>query len=186
MVRSLTVHSLGLVSALLFSTLAFAAAPDFAALENDNGAVVQPAQPALPSQPAEPEKPHHGHHGLRICKRAGWEAAQPTAEQTEKAKEIIQSVKSVVQQNREAIHAAKKGVFEAWKKHPISKEEVKAALHALHEAKKPVKEAILDARISILNLLSDQQRTAFDHAFIECVKAHHHHHQHPGADEIEN
>src|SRR5579871_3872284 len=138
MVRSLTLSSLGLISALLFSAFAFAAAPDFAALDDSS---VQPTQPAQPDQPTAPQKPHHGHHKMQVCKKIGWEAARPTHEQQERAREIISSVKSVVQQNREAIHAAKKLVFEAWKKHPVSVDEVKAAMRVLHDAKKPVKEA---------------------------------------------
>lgn len=146
--------------ALSLSTAAFAATPDFSAL--DSG--------------LELDGGHGGHGGKHACIHHAWKAAKPTAEQNTQAKALLGSVKTVVERNKDAIKADFHALMAAWAKYPVSKTEVVAAQANLQGGVAPIREAALDAKIGVLNLLSENQRLAFDESLKECVKHHHHHH----------
>jgi hypothetical protein len=148
--------------AVLFSASAFAMSPDFSQFDQQD-----------PSQGGG----DHDHMGQ--CIKASWEAANPTDDQNAKAKDACTEIKSVVDKHKDALKADFKALMETFKAYPIVQGDVVKAETALGGEFMPIHDAVRDGAISILNLLTADQRKAFDAAFMEC--GHHGgHHDGPG------
>lgn len=139
--------------AALVSFPAFAiSSPDFGALEDSGQQMVTP------------------HKKMHRCLKRGWRASRPSDEQKAQAETIMADAKAVMAEHKDAIVMGVQAMKDAWKKHPVSKDEVVAAENTLKEHIMPVKEAFRDAGIEVLNLLSAEQRTNFDTAFESCLE----------------
>jgi hypothetical protein len=141
------------VSAFLFSMAGFAGTPGFSVLDQGQ----DPGQ-------------EHGGGKIGRCMHEGWDATSPTDDQNTQAAAFVQAAKAVVDEHKDGIHQGMHDLMAAWKQHPVSRDSVIAAETELHGHFVPVQEAVRDAQIDILNLLSDDQRTEFDSAFMDCMK----------------
>ena len=104
------------------------------------------------------------------CGHEAWQAAKPTAEQTAAAEAYFAPVKKMFQDNKDAIEAAKAAFMAALKNHPIVKADATSTGKALFDLVMPIKSAAFSAVIDSINLLSLDQRHAFDDAFMACKK----------------
>src|SRR5437773_11851900 len=138
------------VGTLLLSGAAFAAMPSFKNFDAGD-------------EPHQPSK-------LGQCMRTAWESTQPTDDQNQQAQAQCAELKTVVDAHKDAIKTDAQALMVAWSHHPVSRDEVVAAEKALHDEIVPVKEAIRDAGINILNLLSQEQRDEFNQTFIGCMQ----------------
>ena len=142
------------IPALFLSVGALAASPDFSVL----------------AQKQSLEAPGHGpDNKMHECAKNAWQATNPSEDQNHQACDFMHAAKAVMDEHKDAIHDGMHNLFAAWSQHPISKDAVKSAEMALHDHIVPVKEAIEDAQINTLNLLSNEQRSTFDHTFFECL-----------------
>ena len=142
-----------ILCATLVSFPAFAVtSPDFSSLEDSH------------QQMMAPQKKMHR------CIKRGWRAARPSEEQKAQAETLMADAKAVLAEHKDAIVSGVQAMKDAWKKHPVSRDEVVAAENALKEQIMPVKEAFRDAGIEVLNLLSGEQRTSFDAAYTGCIE----------------
>jgi Spy/CpxP family protein refolding chaperone len=112
---------------------------------------------------------HPGMRKMHRCLKKSWKAANPTDQQGDTAKRYMDEAKAVMDQHKDAIHSAMEAMKTAWSKHPIVQAEVVAAEDSLREHGMPVRVAFRDAGINTLNLLSSEQRTAFDNTFKDCI-----------------
>ena len=113
---------------------------------------------------------HEGGHGrIHQCMEEGWDETSPTDEQDAQLAAILSEVRAVVEANKPAMHEAHHALMGAWKKHPVMKDEVVAAEAQMSAAMAPVKAAMRDAGIGMLNLLDADQRALYDSAFMECM-----------------
>ncbi len=114
-----------------------------------------------------------GEHGkgdkLHACVHAGFKSSEMSDEQHKTVHEAMMGAKAVMESHKDAIRAGMGEMMAAWKKHPVVKDEVAAAEANLTSHFAPVKEAMRDALITGLNVLSDEQRGKFDHAFMHCM-----------------
>lgn len=106
---------------------------------------------------------------MHRCVMRGWKRSGATADQSLQAEKFMNDAKAEMMSRKDAIHARVDEVKAAWMKYPIVRDEVAAAETALMAEVLPVKEAFRDAGINALNLLTQEQRTAFDTAFAACV-----------------
>ncbi|MEO5969776.1 MAG: hypothetical protein ABIQ95_07585 [Bdellovibrionia bacterium] len=104
------------------------------------------------------------------CLKKGWKAASTDADQTAKAKAFLQTAQAVLAERKDAIIKDKQAVTEAWAAAQISSEAVESAEMALHNDIQPVHDAYRDAAINALNLLSPDQKMAFNSSFMSCHK----------------
>ncbi len=104
------------------------------------------------------------------CLKKGWEAASPTEDQSAKAKTFMQTAKATLDGKKEALKKDKQALMDAWSASQVSKEAVEAAEMALHNDMMPVRKAFQEAKISALNLLSPEQKTAFNSSVKSCHK----------------
>lgn len=141
-------------SAMLLSVPAFAAIPDFSVLSE-----VQKFQ--MPRDGGE----------IRACFKSAWAAANPAREQNERAREELTAMKTVFEENRAALEGGLMGLLGAWKAHPVSIDDVKAAEEALKTAITPVHEAVRTGSANVLNLLTAEQRSVFDDKLLDCLQA---------------
>ncbi len=141
--------------------------------------VVAAALISLPALAHNPDFLSHGdmgrdfgrhHQKMRECIKSSWDAARPSEDQETKAKALFTAAKGVLDQSRNDIMKDKEALKSAWKKYPISKDEVTTAEMTLSTEMKPVKDAFRNAGIDALNLLSSEQRKSFDTAFEACIK----------------
>ena len=135
--------------ALFISVSAFAMKPDFSAFDHDGG---------------------NGGDKMRTCMKDAWYSADPSEVQNQQAHYFMMGVKAVYEANKEGIMQGMHSMMAAWKKHPVSKDEVVAAEGGLKEHLTPVTEALRDGHINVINLLSIDQRAAFDEAFKACME----------------
>lgn len=127
------------------------------------------------SQKTTLECPRHGHgqdprNKVHECMKNSWVAAAPSDEQNKQARDFMIEARTAIESHKEAIHSGIQNIFAAWSKYPISKEEVVAAEAAVQPEFAAVKDAVQDARIGVLNLLTQDQRTTFDQTFTACIK----------------
>ena len=152
------------LAAFLLASTAFAGSPDFTAFNLDD---------ATPPAPAPAPAPGHPHGGkLHQCMRQAWKMSSPTQDQNKAAHDFVAAVRAVMTQHKDGLHQGMTALKAAWKKYPIAKDEVVAAEASFHEHMMPVKEAVRDAHIGILNLLTAEQRGTFDAAFTSCMHGH--------------
>ena len=146
---------ISVLAAFAISSAAFAAAPDFSVLDDGAGH-------------GGHQGGHHG-GGMHKCMKGAWSAANPSEDQNQKAKGFMNEAKAVFDQHKDGIKQAMHGVMTAWKQYPISKDDVVAAEGVMHDQFSPVGEAMQDAKINTLNVLSADQRAAFDTSFAQCM-----------------
>lgn len=168
---------LPLICAVVLSSRAFAAMPDFemlAAFEDMPGQQ-EPGHPGhqQPGHPGQQQPGHPGHggpgHQMHMCMVQGWKAAKTSEDQNTQARAFMQKAKAVFEAHKDGIKAGMESMKAAWRKHPISKDEVAKAGAGLHEHVAPVMTAGREAHIDIIDLLSPEQRKAFDHGFMHCM-----------------
>jgi len=135
-----------LLAGLVLSASAFAGSPDFSAI-NDGG---------------------HG-RDFEKCAHQAWNSTNPSDDQNTQAKAELEKIKAVYDANKEAIDAGKADAKAAWESYPVDRDQVIATEEALTAAVKPVREAHRDGMITILNLLSAEQRATFDASLKECM-----------------
>lgn len=104
------------------------------------------------------------------CLKEGWKAASPTEDQTAKAKAFIQTAEATLEGKKDALRRDKQALMDAWSASPVSREAVEAAETALYNDMMPVRKAFQEAKINALNLLSPEQKTAFNSAVKSCHK----------------
>jgi hypothetical protein len=107
---------------------------------------------------------------LHTCIKGGWAASKPTDQQESDSKAFIQAARDSWEQNKEAVISAKKDLIAAWSAYPIVAEHVATAETDFQTALAPVKTAMRTSLIGVLNLLSNDQRKAFDQSFMSCMK----------------
>jgi hypothetical protein len=114
---------------------------------------------------------HHGHgHGkMGACMKEAWAATKPSDDQNKQAGAFCETAKAVIDANKDAAKSAMQGLMTEWMKQPVSRDGVIAAEGTAETAFAPIKGAVRDTKISILNLLTADQRKAFDQEFIECL-----------------
>jgi hypothetical protein len=112
-----------------------------------------------------------GGHGdkLQMCTHHAWRAAGTSESQNQQAHQILMGAKAIVDQNKDAVHAAMHVMFAAWGKAPIVRDEVITGENGLKAAIEPVMSAGRDARIDIINLLNSSQRARFDATLHQCM-----------------
>lgn len=108
---------------------------------------------------------------MHQCVHKGFESAKISEEQHKQIHGYMMNAKNVMKEHKEAIHNGMQSMMTAWKKHPISKDEVVAAEGNLQQHMTPVKVAMRDSMIDSLNVLSADQRKDFDSAFASCMKS---------------
>jgi hypothetical protein len=69
-----------------------------------------------------------------------------------------------------AVRTAMQALKATLAKHPISKAEVNSAVEGVHRVGDPLKQAVQDAKIDVINLLSADQRKTFDNVMTRCMK----------------
>lgn len=136
-----------LIASLLLSVSAFAANPEYLNLAQTS---------------------NHWEH-IHQCLCDSWKAAKPTDAQNADAKPFIQIAKDSWAQHKDGLIQGKKDLRAAWSAYPISASEVEKAEIALHHCFVPLHIAMRDSTISILNLLSADQRKDFDKSFTDCT-----------------
>ncbi len=104
------------------------------------------------------------------CFAKAFRATEPTDEQKESAHAVHEAVKKVYEDNKSAMEAAGSAYMAAMMKHPIVMEDAVAAAHTLGEAVHPVQAAIFTGSITIVNLLSEDQRAIFNRVMHRCMK----------------
>jgi hypothetical protein len=104
------------------------------------------------------------------CYGKAFRATKPSDEQKESAQAVHEAIKKVFEDNKSAMEAAASDYMAAMMNHPIVMDEAVAAAHALGEAVHPVQAAIFTGAITIVNLLSADQRAIFDRVIHRCMK----------------
>ena len=104
------------------------------------------------------------------CFAKAFMATRPSDEQKEKAHAVHEDIKKVFEDNKSAIQAAVSDYETAMMKHPIVMDDAVKAAHALGEAVHPVQAAVFTGSITIVNLLSDDQRDVFNRVMRRCMK----------------
>jgi hypothetical protein len=107
------------------------------------------------------------------CGHEAWNAASPTDDQTNAAKAIFAPVKQMYMDNKAAIMTDVAALKAAFATQPIVKSDVETAGKNLFTLVMPIQKAGLDAAIDSINLLSVDQRKAFDAAFKACRDKNH-------------
>jgi Spy/CpxP family protein refolding chaperone len=133
--------------AFLSSVAAFAATPNFSVLNYDGQ---DPGQ------------------GPGKCIQAAWASTNPTDDQNNQAKSFMDAAHAVFQQHGDSLKQDFQALKTAWAAYPIVKADVVTAETALQNDLPAVKEAMEDATINTLNLLSADQRKTFDAAAKDC------------------
>ena len=137
----------GLLAGLSVSVSAFAASPNYSALSQSN---------------MNMEKFHK-------CICDSWKSTGPTDAQNADAKPFIQIAKDSWAEHKDGILKGKQDLVATWSAYPISVTNVETAEMALHDHIVPVHVAMRDSTISILNLLTAEQRQTFDTSFFDCI-----------------
>lgn len=104
------------------------------------------------------------------CFGKAFMATKPSEEQKVKAHEVHDAVKQVYEDNKSAMQAAASDYMAAMMKHPIVMDDAVKAAHALGEAVHPVQAAMFGGSITIINLLSEDQRAIFNRAMHRCMQ----------------
>ncbi|MEO5968331.1 MAG: hypothetical protein ABIQ95_00265 [Bdellovibrionia bacterium] len=143
--------SLLLIASLLLSVSAFADSPNFSMLGDSE---------------MDMDKFHQ-------CLCDSWKKADPSKDQNSEAKAFIGRAKETWDHNKVAVKTAKKELIAAWSHYPIFASDVTCAEYNLHQAIIPVHTVMRDSTLSILNILSGDQRKAFDRSFKRCIKDNH-------------
>jgi hypothetical protein len=132
---------------LFFSVTASAANPDYSIL----------AQSAM--------NPKH----FQQCLYKMWMAVSPTDAQIDNAMPFFRKAKNSWVQSRDGITKDSKDLIRAWSAYPISTSDIEKIEIALHDKIIPVHIGIRDNTIAILNLLTAEQRKAFDRSLFNCI-----------------
>lgn len=113
---------------------------------------------------------HGGDMGrFHQCMKEAWFDAEPTDEQNENAQAVLAQLKAVFDEHMPAVRDALAALAAAWHEHPITQAKVVAAEGSLTTAAGPIKSALRDGVIEVINLLSDEQRAEFDDSFEYCM-----------------
>lgn len=147
------INKIGLICLMVLSSSAFAYTEPTASVESV-------------MQMAAPRKVHR-------CMMRAWKAAKPTPDQNTQAKQFMTDAHAVLDQNKAAIEAAATALKASWMAHPIVAADVDTNHMALHDAAVPVVKAFRGAAINIINLLSADQRKAYDGRFVKCIERKH-------------
>lgn len=107
---------------------------------------------------------------LHQCMRDAWMSTHPTTEQNQAARQILMGAHDAVKDQVPALREAMRGIHSAYAKHPIVKVEVVAAETQLKTIGEPVHAVVRDARIDVINLLSNEQRNSFNQSLKNCLK----------------
>jgi hypothetical protein len=135
------------VFSLLLSVSASAATPSFAVLHH-----------------------HSDFDKLHKCICKGWQDAKPSDAQKSDSEAFIKIANDSWNEHKDGIKSSKKDLMDAWAAYPINESDVTSAEKALHEHICPVHIAMRSSTISILNLLSADQRKDFDKSFNTCYE----------------
>jgi hypothetical protein len=106
---------------------------------------------------------------IHKCICDAWKDAEPTDDQNEAAKPFMEAARKTWNLHKDAIEGAKQELTAAWHAHPISESDVKGAEDHLLFDMIPVHIAMRHAAISVINLLTDDQRSDFDDSLKDCL-----------------
>ncbi|MFZ9594559.1 MAG: Spy/CpxP family protein refolding chaperone [Bdellovibrionia bacterium] len=128
---------------------------------------------SLSASAAEPEFAIFGRmvshmQNLRECLKEGWQAAVPTEAQKNEARTLVQTTRGLLKAQKEGIRKARKDLFTAWSKSPVVPSEVEEAENRLRTDMVPVHNVIRENMVSVLNLLTPDQKLLFNDAFKSC------------------
>jgi hypothetical protein len=108
-------------------------------------------------------------HG-QACFKKAWDAAQPNENQQKHAGQVVGMVKKVHEHQKPEIAAAAVRLHTLLADHPVNIRRSRKALGKLTRAAAPVQFAVFRGHLMIVNLLSKEQRGAFDTAYHACMK----------------
>ena len=103
------------------------------------------------------------------CVLEGWMAAGTSDDQTAQAQKVLNDARGVLGTQQAAIETGITNLNAAWAKYPVDATEVMTAEAALDKEIKPVKESFRGAAISVLNLMTADQRKLYDADFATCI-----------------
>lgn len=112
---------------------------------------------------------NHPGEKMHECVHAGFQSTNMTEEQHTVVHKAMMDAMAVMDQHKDGIHAGMRAVMGAFSKHPIDRNEVVSAEVNLKVDMEPVREAMRDSLITGINVLSSEQRSLFDHAFMQCM-----------------
>ena len=107
-------------------------------------------------------------HQLRKCLKEGWKAATPTDAQKTESKTLVEAARKTIKDNKATLKKDKEDVMTAWAASPIVSADVEAAEARLRTDMIAVHSAVRDDIIGVLNLLSADQKKAFNTSFKSC------------------
>jgi len=141
------IATVSLLTSLSASVSAFAASPNYSVLSQSD---------------MNMEKFHK-------CICDSWKSTGATDAQNNDAKAFIEIAKTAWANHKDAIRQGKQDLVRTWSAYPISVTDVEASEMALHDHIVPVHVAMRDSTVSILNLLTADQRKTFDDTFYDCI-----------------
>lgn len=103
------------------------------------------------------------------CFMKAFMATEPTDEQKMQAHKIHMAVQKVFEDNKENMQKAAGTYMEAMMAHPIVQATAVESLHNLVKAVHPVQAAYFTGSITVINLLSMDQRNLFNQAMHDCM-----------------
>jgi hypothetical protein len=134
---------------LTFSAIGFAATPNLSDLRYD----------------------HTGREKAGACMKAGWDAAQPTDAQNAALKTLLDTLHTLIANSKTQIETAIRELYLTWGHHPVDKNAVHGSQYQLDQLITPVRDAIIDTMADGIDLLTIEQRQAYDAAFGDCMRA---------------
>ncbi len=121
--------------------------------------------------PMAGDEDHGGEHQDKVhnCVHAGMDAAKTTDDQHKVIHGHMVAMMQAKKDHAQGLHEGMHAMKLAWSKHPVSTEEIMAAEALMNSHTSPIKAAVRDALIGVVNVLTVEQRPLFDHAFMTCM-----------------